>query len=80
MYQVPALTFKDTSCLPTSTGEEVTWAATGEAFGLQCGVTLAVRLCPSPSLSACNTHLLDHRLAAFRTDALKVLSEVKQIL
>lgn len=31
-------------------------------------------------LSACKTHLLDHRLAAFRTDALKVLREVKQIL
>lgn len=46
MYKVPALTSEDISCLSTSTGEEVTWAATGEAFGLQCGVTLAVQLSP----------------------------------
>lgn len=39
----------DTPGLPTSTGEEVVWAATGEAFGLQSfGVTPAVHLSPLP--------------------------------
>lgn len=78
MYKAPALTSEDISCLPTSTGEEVTWATTGEASGLQCGITLTVHLSPSSLLSAYNINSLDHRLAAFRTDPWKFLGRLNK--
>lgn len=34
MHEVAALTSEDISCLPPSIGEEVAWAATGDASGL----------------------------------------------